>query len=406
MDNELIPRQPTEVGRPDILNRMLEMIRPVWRGRSLIERVVRLLPVDPSSACQRLFNASIHDLREKVKVAGIDIAIEAAKLNKLPPIEKPEDIDAYSTAKLIELCYKMGLLNRPEWRKMTRVYEIRRDLEHEDAEYEAGLEDCFYIFKTCIEIVLSKDPIQLLRVTDVKDVVEKPSAIVATEELLLDYKHTPQTRKKDILMFLISAALDESNPDIVRQNSFEFLKELEELTEPAVKIEIAGHIQERIGRRRQLDLLHAKVAFACGALPYLKQAIVKDFFIEYYKKLQKVGYRWDKYKEHGPFLEELEDIGGLEYCPTEVRPYILKWMVLAYIGERGGYGYYGSNRPVFYSNTAAPMIDRIIRKIGTVAIEGFQQLSDDKDIKAAISNKNVARRFERLMDIAENIESE
>lgn len=288
---EIIPRQSTEVSRPEILDRMLEMIRPVWRGRSLIERVIRLLPIDPSSACQRLFNASIHDLREKVKVAGLDIAIEAAKLNKLPPIEKPDDIDAYPTAKLIDLCYKMGLLNRPEWRKMNRAYEIRRDLEHEDAEYEAGLEDCVYIFKTSIEIVLSKDPIQLLRVTDVKDVVEKPNAIVITEELLTDYEHAPKTRKNKILMFLISAALDQSNPDIVRQNCFEFIKELEKLTQTDVKIEIAAHIQERIGRRTPLDLLHAKVSFACGALPYLKQAIVRDFFIAYYDKLNIIGFR-------------------------------------------------------------------------------------------------------------------
>jgi hypothetical protein len=40
----------------------------------------------------------------------------------------------------------MGLLPRPEWRRVTRCYEIRRDLEHEDDEYEATVEDCIYIF--------------------------------------------------------------------------------------------------------------------------------------------------------------------------------------------------------------------------------------------------------------------
>jgi hypothetical protein len=45
-----------------------------------------------------------------------------------------------------------------------RVYEIRRDLEHEDDEYEAGAENCFYVFKACIEAVLSQDPATLLRV--------------------------------------------------------------------------------------------------------------------------------------------------------------------------------------------------------------------------------------------------
>jgi len=44
---------------------MLNSIRPIWKGRKLIQRVEKLLPVDPSSACQRLFNTSIHDLKEK-----------------------------------------------------------------------------------------------------------------------------------------------------------------------------------------------------------------------------------------------------------------------------------------------------------------------------------------------------
>jgi hypothetical protein len=71
------------------------LIRPAWQAKDLITRVKRLVNVDPSSACQRLFNATIHDLREKVIIAGIDIARDAAKQNKLPPVEKAEDIEEY-----------------------------------------------------------------------------------------------------------------------------------------------------------------------------------------------------------------------------------------------------------------------------------------------------------------------
>ena len=57
----------------------MQRIRPHWKGKQLVQRVERLLATDPSSACQRIFNASIHDLREKVIVAGVDLASEAAK---------------------------------------------------------------------------------------------------------------------------------------------------------------------------------------------------------------------------------------------------------------------------------------------------------------------------------------
>jgi hypothetical protein len=288
---------------------------------------------------------------------------------------------------------------------LKRVYEIRRDLEHEDDEYEAGIEDCIYIFRTCVRI-LASDPVQIIRVTDVKDIVEKPNAILPTEEILEAYQSAYIIRQKEILLYLISNALDTGNPDIVRQNCFDFLKLLEPYTQNDVKIEIAHHIQERIGRYGRLDAVHAKVSYACGSFPYLKFARVRDYFVQFNKKLEKVGYRWDKYKEHRPLLEELEDIGGLEFCPPDVQESIVKWMILAYMGERGGYGMFGTNRPVFYSNIAAPIIERILKEVDGSIVEQINKLQDDKDIKKAMSNKLVARRYEELLDLVENMEEE
>ena len=138
---QIVPRPEYELTKQNMATTLLEQIRPVWQTRTLIDRVKRLLPIDPSSACQRLLNAAIHDLREKVLTAGIDIAEQIAKENKLPPVDRPEAIEEYSTARLLDLCYKMGILTRAEWRKLQRAYDIRRDLEHEDDTYQAGLED-------------------------------------------------------------------------------------------------------------------------------------------------------------------------------------------------------------------------------------------------------------------------
>jgi len=99
---------------------------------------------------------------------------EAARQYRLPKIERADDVEYLSVSHTIDLAYRMGLLSRPEWRRMLRVYDIRRDLEHEDDEYEAGIEDCFYIFKTCVDVVLSRDPIHVVKVTDIKAIVEQP----------------------------------------------------------------------------------------------------------------------------------------------------------------------------------------------------------------------------------------
>jgi hypothetical protein len=158
------------------LNDFLATIRPEWQAKRLVQRVIALIPVDPSSACQRLLNATIKDIQQKIVIAGVDLAIEAAKLSKLPPITKSDDIlENYSTTNTLALAYRMGLVTRPEWRRLQRAYEIRCDLEHEDAEYEAQPEDCIYVFSTCIAIVLSRDPIELIRVRDVREWIVSPN---------------------------------------------------------------------------------------------------------------------------------------------------------------------------------------------------------------------------------------
>jgi hypothetical protein len=57
-------------------DKLLAKVRPEWQARDLIGRVRALLPVDRSSACQRLLNAAIHDLRQKILITGAAGSVE------------------------------------------------------------------------------------------------------------------------------------------------------------------------------------------------------------------------------------------------------------------------------------------------------------------------------------------
>ena len=397
--NNLIPSPTTELIEAFGVPSLLAKIRPQWQAKDLINRVHRLLTVDPSSACQRLFNASIHDLREKIVIAGIDIASEAAKKFKLPPVNSPEDIEHYPTSKIIDLSYRMGILSRPEWRRLSRSYEIRRDLEHEDDEYEAGVEDCVYIFETCINVVLSKDPIHLIRVTDVKELVEEPEAAVPAPSLLDDYEHAPQPRQEEILKFLCSVAMSKDQSELVRQNAFTFLTHFSSITQNPVKLEIASHLQKQINKKGPSRLI-IRIAYAAGVIPYLKQAHLKDFFSSFYDQMKKIGYHWGAYASHGELLRNFKDIGGLKYCPKPERIEILKWLILAYIGEPGGQTRYGNIRHVFYSNTAAPLVKELISDSADLVKDELLNLINDKDIQRAVSySDHLKRRLDSLIDI-------
>lgn len=401
MSRELVPMPAVEMVRDANVPALLGKIRPQWQAKSLIGRVHRLLEVDPSSACQRLFNASIHDLKEKVVIAGIDIAGEAARQNKLPPVTDAEDIENYPTAKLIDLAYRMGLLSRPEWRRVSRCYEIRRDLEHEDDEYEAGVEDCVYIFSTCVEVILSRDPIQLIKVTDFKEIIEQSTSIALEQSLLDDFESAPQPRQEEILKFLISHALNKEISDVIQQNAYTAIQFLQPLAHRAVLVKIGEHMQKKAGR--SIDARMARVAEAVGAFAYLRKSARTSFFESVFENMRKVGTHWTAHDQHGELLRSFMEYGGLINCPEETRDKILKWLVLTYLGEPGGTTSYGNVRHVFYSNSAAPRIKQILSDYSHASIKAdLEALKKDTDVKRVTSNSHISRRFETLLDIVEH----
>lgn len=379
---------------------MLLAIRPEWQARNLISRVKRLIGIDPSSACQRLFNAAIHDLREKVIIVGVDIAREAASENRLPPITSNEDIENYSTAKLIDLVYRIGLLTRPEWRRLSRCYEIRRDLEHEDDEYEAGVEDCIYIFKTCIDCVLSKDPIQLVQIRDVKELVEQSDAATPSETLTDDFTRAPSVRQEEIVKFLVSNALDEEKSDIVQQNAYRFLVHFRKKVSDVVRLEIAKHIQKKLGRNTP-SMRQARVAVAAGAFPYLRRAQINDFFDGFYKMMERVGYHWGAYSEHGELFRVFRELEGFTHVPaTDLRKFV-RWCMLCYIGSRGGVTRYGNVRHVYFSNSAAPHIRELFTTQGELIREHVQSLSKNKKFIENVYTEHLQKRLEDLLDMVD-----
>ena len=87
-DSQLAASSTVVLAEQSGIQQLLDKASPHWKAKQLIQRVEKLIRVDPSSACQRIFNASIHDLKEKIVLAGLDIAKEAAEANRYPEVSK------------------------------------------------------------------------------------------------------------------------------------------------------------------------------------------------------------------------------------------------------------------------------------------------------------------------------
>lgn len=117
--------------------------------------------------------------------------------------------------------------------------------------------------------------------------------------------------------------------------------------------------------------------------------------------MNRTGYHWSSNSSHGGLLRKLQEFGGLRAIPDDVLHEILKWMVLCYIGEPGGYGM-GINRRVFFSNSGAPLVAAIIQEAPEVAAPVLAALGSDETVQRACrESAHVARRYQELLDLAE-----
>lgn len=134
---------------------------------------------------------------------------------------------------------------------------------------------------------------------------------------------------------------------------------------------------------------------------YLKRNSRNGYFAECLTRLKAAGHHWKNYAEHLPILSELEDVGGLEHCDDEeTAKRILKWMVLCYVGEPGGYGR-GYARPVFFSDDGAPIISRIIKRSTQRELSLLKSLNSSTSVKSSLARgQAIAKRYEDLLDIA------
>lgn len=92
--NDLIPSPAAVLVEASGVPNLLAQIRPAWKAKDLFNRVKKLLPVDPSSACQRLPHSieSLHSLimhlrqhRHRTVHIVIDLHLHLAGMESMQP---------------------------------------------------------------------------------------------------------------------------------------------------------------------------------------------------------------------------------------------------------------------------------------------------------------------------------
>lgn len=115
-----------------------------------------------------------------------------------------------------------------------------------------------------------------------------------------------------------------------------------------------------------------------------------------------VGTSWRAYGEHGDVIRSFAEVGSFKFCPEIPKKNILKYLVMTFLGTRGGPTSYGNVREVFYSNSAIPLIEDIVSSDRIHISEELRSLGKDKDVKLQCQYPPIARRFESLLDLVDD----
>jgi len=138
------------------------------------------------------------------------------------------------------------------------------------------------------------------------------------------------------------------------------LRKIAPISPSSAKIDVAKKLETRIGRR-PTTLETAQVAIASGAFPFIhkrQQRLLTNAFLERFNTIKP---NWRQFSEHSELLDDFSSAGGFTICPIGIERVIIRWMVEAYIGVPGRSGTFGRNRAVFFSDTAAPRIEKLLR---------------------------------------------
>jgi len=98
-------------------------------------------------------------------------------------------------------------------------------------------------------------------------------------------------------------------------------------------------------------------------------------------------------------LDDFASAGGFTICPLGTERAIIRWMVEAYIGVPGRSGTFSRNRAVFFSDTAAPRIERLLQDAPPPIKGHITSIAKESSIRKLILVPEQQPRLDHLIEI-------
>lgn len=151
--------------------------------------------------------------------------------------------------------------------------------------------------------------------------------------------------------------------------------------------------------KKKISIQTIKVFSAIGIIAYVSKSTMRMVYEKLIIELEQTKTYWDNYNEHIRILSIFEDIDYFKYCPENLLFRALSWMAQLYIGTPGGYGFYGRNRKVFYSDAGVDYVEDIIKNSKELFVPYVIELRKDPKISSKAKNNDIKERLNKFIDL-------
>lgn len=365
-----------------------------------LNKIKLLLMVDPGIAAQKLFNTGMSELKSKIKLWGLKEISEIAVQKGLPKISNDEELLNYKTRDLIKLSGVLGITNLANTSRLDIAYDMRNLIEHEDSHYEATNEEVQFIFKVITESILTVEVIEPVSIVEIQELIDSAEQLTKIDEYLIEkFESSAAFRQLQVLERIISVALDSNKPDIVRTNAYNLLLVFRNYVKTETRMGLVEKFITAPSKRKEFNILTAKVYSAIGILPYVSKSNLRKLFESLIEKMEATNPHWDRGFEHVKVLSIFEDINYFSVCPEDLLFRALLWMCTLYVGTLGGYGTYGRNRSVFYSDSGARYVKKILFNSKARFVNHVTDLKKNPNIISRLKTNDIKDRFNEFVEL-------
>ncbi|HTN45689.1 MAG TPA: hypothetical protein VL098_05025 [Flavipsychrobacter sp.] len=319
----------------DSLNVMLGEIRHPLKDEGVVTQIQALLPSQTLGACELLFKVAIEDLERKLKNVGPEWVSEIASAGKQPIRSLGTDFKGGSADDIIDLSLKTGLLLSMDWKRLKHCSRILEDLKECNSE-RLLLENSRYVFSVLTDAVLSKAPLELLKVKEPEQLTGMEGIFSLSPKFYEAYEKAASDIQFDWIKQSIAVILDNNSSYEVRENRLDILRSLQAFTRTETKTGIAQYLE----KNNRIDMLTAQIGNVTQATPYFSTSSVDNLYQQFSQELKSSIGNAEREIE---MVRKFDAMGGLKYCPGEYYGDILKRLFLIYTNDAHTLSYGGQD---------------------------------------------------------------